>query len=104
MNRILFRIAIAVAALAVGQAALAASQTVTLPVKMTCPMSEPPVITLLLSRVAGVSEVEVSYDDQAATVVFDDAKTDADALKAVLAEFTGEQLGPGPAPDDLDDM
>ena len=59
---------------------LAATQTVTLAVKnMTCPVC-PITVKKALNRVAGVSNTEVSYERKDATVTFDDAKANVDAL------------------------
>jgi mercuric ion binding protein len=61
-------------------AAWAASKTVTLNVPgMTCPAC-PITIKKALSKVDGVSKVEVSYEKKEARVTFDDAKTDTKAL------------------------
>src|SRR5438270_2138331 len=58
----------------------AASKTVTLNVPgMTCPAC-PITIKKALSKVNGVSKVEVSYEKKEARVTFDDAKTDTKAL------------------------
>jgi len=60
--------------------AWAASKTVTLNVPgMTCPAC-PITIKKALSKVNGVSKVEVSYEKKEARVTFDDAKTDTKSL------------------------
>jgi len=60
--------------------AWAASSTVTLSVPgMTCSAC-PITVRKALSRVAGVSKAEVSYERREAVVTFDDAVTSADAL------------------------
>jgi len=59
--------------------ALSAEQTVGLSVKMDCPTC-PYIVKRSLQKVSGVLAVNVSYDGQAATVRFDDAKTDTAAL------------------------
>ncbi len=62
--------------------ASAAERTVTLAVEnMTCALCAP-TVKKSLSRVKGVIRVEVSAEKESATVTFDDAKTDADALTA----------------------
>ena len=66
---------IALSALAWG-----ASKTVTLEVPgMTCPVC-PITVRKALSKVNGVSKVEVSYEKKEARVTYDDAKTDPSAL------------------------
>jgi len=58
----------------------AAAQTVTLSVPgMTCAAC-PITVKKALTKVDGVSKVEVSYDKREAVVTFDDARTDAQAL------------------------
>ncbi|TAM85102.1 mercury resistance system periplasmic binding protein MerP [bacterium] len=72
----------AVAALAATLAtpAWAAMQTVTLSVPgMTCPAC-PITVKTALSRVEGVSRVDVRYDAREAVVTFDDAKTTVQKL------------------------
>jgi mercuric ion binding protein len=60
--------------------AWSAPQTVTLSVPgMTCAAC-PITVKKALSRVEGVSKVEVSYEKREAVVVYDDAKTSADML------------------------
>lgn len=79
MNRTLARISISAMLLA-GGAAAAAEHTVTLAVeKMTC-ASCPYIVKQALTRVAGVSHVDVSFEQKRAVVTFDDAKTDVAAL------------------------
>ncbi len=79
--------AIAVMCLAAFAApAWAASKTVTLNVPgMTCPAC-PITIKKALSKVDGVSKVEVSYEEKEARVTFDDAKTDTKALVKATAD------------------
>jgi len=60
--------------------AFAAEQTVTLAVKNMYCASCPHTVKASLEAVPGVTKVAVSYKDKAATVTFDDAKTDANAL------------------------
>lgn len=63
----------------------AAVKTVTLAVdRMTCAAC-PIIIKKAISRVEGVSRVEVSYERREAVVTFDDAKTTVDALKQASA-------------------
>lgn len=60
--------------------AWAASQTVTLGVPgMNCPVC-PITVKKALSKVGGVSKVDVNFDQRQAVVTFDDAKTNLDAL------------------------
>ncbi len=65
--------------------AFAAEQTVTLSVSMWCP-SCPYIIKRTLSKVPGVLDVKVSYDDQAAIVRFNDDQTDVTALTQATAD------------------
>lgn len=59
----------------------AAMQTVTLAVPgMTCAAC-PITVKKALSKVEGVTKAEVSYEDREATVTFDDAKTNVQALR-----------------------
>lgn len=63
----------------------AAPMAVTLSVPgMTCSLC-PLTIKKALSRVGGVSSVAVNFDKREATVVFDDATTDVDALRKATA-------------------
>lgn len=66
--------------------ALATSRTVSLTVPTmdcaTCPIT----IKAALSKVPGVSSAKVSYARREAVVVFDDSKTDVDALKKASAD------------------
>lgn len=77
---------LALAAWALSTAPVAAGErTVTLAVdNMTCP-SCPYIVRKTLAAVAGVTAVEVSLDAGTATVTFDDAETDIDALTAATA-------------------
>lgn len=60
--------------------AWAASQTVTLSVPgMTCAAC-PLTVKKALTRVEGVSKVEVSFEDRQVLVTFDDSKTSVQAL------------------------
>lgn len=60
--------------------ALAVSQTVTLSVPgMDCPVC-PITVKKALAKVPGVSRAEVDFDKRQATVTFDNARTNADAL------------------------
>lgn len=61
-------------------AANAANRTATLAVPgMTCPAC-PITVKTALSRVTGVSDVQVSFEKKQAVVTFDDAKTSVGAL------------------------
>lgn len=58
----------------------AAPRTVTLSVPtMDCPVC-PITVKKALTRVAGVSQVEVNFDKRVAIVTFDDARTSVEAL------------------------
>ncbi|TAM24170.1 MAG: mercury resistance system periplasmic binding protein MerP [Candidimonas sp.] len=58
----------------------AATQTVTLSIPgMTC-VACPLTVKAALSKVKGVSKTDVLFDKREATVTFDDAKTNAQAL------------------------
>ena len=66
--------------------ALAAVKTVKLSVPgMTCELC-PITVNKAISRVPGVSKVEVTYDTKQAVVTFDDAKTTVDALTKATAD------------------
>lgn len=66
--------------LATAGTALAASRTVHLAVEnMTCAVC-PITVKKALERVPGVARVEVSYERKAATVTYDDDRTDVEAL------------------------
>jgi mercuric ion binding protein len=64
--------------------ALGAEQTVRLSIEMWC-ASCPYIVQRSLERVPGVAKATASYDDQAATVTFDDAQTNVAALMAATA-------------------
>jgi mercuric ion binding protein len=71
---------LAVLAVLAAAPAWAASQTVTLSVPgMTCAAC-PITVKKALTRVEGVTEVEVSYENREAIVSFDDGKTSLEAL------------------------
>lgn len=58
----------------------AATDTVTLSVPtMDCPVC-PITVKKALTKVPGVSQVQVSFDERLATVTFEDSKTTIDAL------------------------
>lgn len=68
-----------------GLVSWAASQTVVLSVPdMTCSAC-PITVKAALSKVAGVSKVEVSFEKLEAVVTFDDAKTNIEALTKATA-------------------
>ena len=67
-------------------AAFAGEKTVKLSVAMWCAAC-PYMVQRSLERVEGVVEVAVSYDDQSATVIFDDDKTDVAALTTATADI-----------------
>ena len=67
-------------AILVAAPAWAATQTVTLAVPgMTCAAC-PITVKTALTKVEGVTKAEVSFENREATVTFDDAKTNAQAL------------------------
>lgn len=64
----------------------AATRTAALSVPgMNCPAC-PFTVKKALSRIAGVSDVTVSYEKKQATVTFDDARTSVQALTRATAE------------------
>jgi mercuric ion binding protein len=64
----------------------AADQTVTLSVPgMNCAAC-PITVKMALSKVPGVSKIEISLDKREATVMFDDARTSVDALTHATGE------------------
>lgn len=66
--------------------AWAAPRTVTLSVPgMDCPVC-PITVKKALTRLAGVSQVEVNYGKRQATVTFDDAKASLEALTAATRD------------------
>lgn len=66
--------------------AYAASKTVTLSVPgMTC-VTCPIAVKKSLSRVEGVTAVDVSFKDKQATVTFDDARATVEALTRATAD------------------
>ena len=68
--------------------AFAAERTVTLNVEnMTCALC-PITVSKAISSVSGVSKVEISIDDATATVVFDDAEANIEAI-ADASTFAG---------------
>ena len=76
MKNLLTCLAFSTAALS----ALAAPATVTLSVpSMDCPVC-PITVKKALTKVNGVSQTTVDFDKRQATVTFDDAKTDVQAL------------------------
>jgi len=67
-------------------AAYAATQTATLTVPdMTCAAC-PITVKKALSRVPGVTEIQVNYEKRQVTVVFDDTKTTTAALADATAD------------------
>ncbi len=65
--------------------ASADERTVTLKVDNLFCATCPYIVKQALSRVPGVTEVEVSYQEKTAGVTFDDRETDAAALMAATA-------------------
>ena len=72
--------------LCVPQFVLAANQTVSLTIPTmdcsTCPIT----IKTALKRVSGVVSAKVSYARREAVIVYDDARTNVDALKKATAD------------------
>ncbi len=64
---------------------VAAERTVTLGVKMGCPIC-PYIVKQSLAKVAGVLDVSVSYGDQIAIVRFDDQRTSVATLSQATAD------------------
>ena len=85
MKRTLAGLALSAALFGTPFPALAAEQTVTLSVAMWC-ASCPYIVKQTLAQVPGVLDVNVSYDDQVAVVLFDDERTDVAALTIATAE------------------
>ena len=76
MNKLLIVVALSMSSIPVW----AATDTVTLSVPtMDCPVC-PITVKKALTKMPGVSQVEVSFDKRLATVTFDDSKTTIDAL------------------------
>jgi mercuric ion binding protein len=67
-------------------AACAAEQTVTLAVQNMYCAACPHTVKASLEAVKGVTKVAVSYKDKTATVTFDDAKTEVNALTAATTD------------------
>ncbi len=65
--------------------ASADQRTVTLEVDNLFCATCPYIVKQALSRIPGVTEVEVSYEEKTAVVTFDDRKTDVTALMAATA-------------------
>ena len=67
--------------------ALAAEETAILKVEgmKNCPDC-PYIVKGALSRIAGINDIMVSYEEQTCIVAYDDAKTSVAAMKAALAE------------------
>lgn len=64
----------------------AASRIVTLSIpSMSCPVC-PITVKKALGKVPGVSQIEVNFERRQATVTFDDAKTNMDALMDATAD------------------
>ncbi|UXU92376.1 mercury resistance system periplasmic binding protein MerP [Burkholderia sp. S-53] len=77
---------VAVAAMLVNTMTWAATKTVTLSVPgMTCAAC-PITVKTALTRVAGVSKVDVAFEKREARVTFDDARTGVPALTKATAD------------------
>lgn len=80
------RLLLAAAAAVLAAPALAGDKTVALSVPgMYCEMC-PLTVKKALSKVPGVSQVNVSYEKKEAFVIFDDAKTSVNALTKATAD------------------
>lgn len=81
MNKHLNALAL-IGSIVAAPAAFAAERTVTFAVdNMTC-ASCPYIVKSSMAAIPGVSTVAVSFEAKTATVTFDDAKTNADAIAA----------------------
>lgn len=85
MKKLLFSLGL-LAALAVAQTALAAERTVTFVVDNMYCASCPYIVKEAMAAVPGVIGVVVSFETKTATVTFDDAKTNADAIAAASTQ------------------
>jgi len=79
MKRIITALAFSATILSVGQG-FAAEKTVKLAVENMYCASCPYIVKKSLTRVSGVTDVKVSYEQKTALVTFDDAKTNVEAL------------------------
>lgn len=85
MARRFHTVILALALLALSDAAWAAAKTVTLSVpSMNCSAC-PITVKTALQRVEGVQKVAVTYEPKEAVVTFDDAKTTVDKLREATA-------------------
>ena len=86
MRKVLSVFGLLVGVFAVGSAAWAAEQTVTLAVeKMYCALC-PVTVTRAIERVEGVSAVKVDFDRKEAVVTYEDAVTSLDAIAAASTD------------------
>lgn len=85
MKRLLVAAVVAVAALSSASSALAVERTVTLAVENMSCASCPYIVKQSLTRVEGVKDVDVSFEEKKAVVIFDDAATDIATLMAATA-------------------
>ena len=101
MKTKLFLAAIGAALLITASAALAGDKTVELKVEgMTCE-SCPYMVTTALKKVDGVKDIKISLADKSATVTYDDAKTNLEAVTdATFAAGFPSRLKGTEAPDD----
>lgn len=60
--------------------AVAASKTIILAIENMYCASCPYIVKETLSAMPGVADVEISFEDKTATVIFDDTKVDVNAL------------------------
>lgn len=74
----------ALASLLVSTAAFAAERTAAFAVEnmtcSTCPLT----IEVAVKKIGGVKDVQVNYERKTATVVYDDARTTAEAIAAAM--------------------
>ena len=85
MNKFLARVTFALGIVA-SPAAVAADKTVTLAViNMDCAAC-PSIVRSSLEAVPGVAKVAVSFKDKTATVIYDDAKADVNALTSATTK------------------
>jgi mercuric ion binding protein len=81
MKKLLSALALA-GVVSAAPAAFAAERTVTFLVEDMYCAACPYIVQTSMAAVPGVSKVTVSFEDQSATVTFDDEKTDPDAIAA----------------------
>ena len=85
MNKFLARVTFALGIVA-SPAAVAADKTVTLAVNNMDCAACPSIVRSSLEAVPGVAKVAVSFKDKTATVIYDDAKADVNALTSATTK------------------